>query len=55
MLAAEHVLSYLHGTWNQTIRYSPDSHETPNVLWGWWMRIGPEILTPDDLKWDAFS
>ena len=33
--AAEHVLCYLHGTWNQTIRYSRDSHENPNVLWGW--------------------
>jgi len=32
MLAAEHVLCYLRGTWNQTIRYSRDSHETPNVL-----------------------
>jgi len=21
--------------WNQTIRYSRDSHENPNVLWGW--------------------
>jgi len=29
MLAAEHVLSYLHGIWNQTIRYSRDSHKTP--------------------------
>jgi len=35
MLAAEHVLSYLRGTWNQTIRYSRDCHENPNVLWGW--------------------
>jgi len=35
MLAAEHVLCYLQGTWNQTIRYSRDSLETPNVLWGW--------------------
>ena len=35
MLAAEHVLCYFHGTWNQTIRYSHDSHENPNVLWGW--------------------
>jgi len=35
MLAAEHVLCYLHGTWNQTICYSRDSHENPNVLWGW--------------------
>jgi len=35
MLAAEHVLFYLHGIWNQTIRYSRDSHENPNVLWGW--------------------
>ena len=35
MLAAEHVLSYLRGTWNQTIRYSRDSHEDPKVLWGW--------------------
>ena len=35
MLAAEHVLCYLRGTWNQTIRYSRDSHENPNVLWGW--------------------
>jgi len=35
MLAAEHVLCYLGGTWNQTIRYSRDSHENPNVLWGW--------------------
>ena len=35
MLAAEHILSYLRGTWNQTIRYSHKSHENPNVLWGW--------------------
>ena len=35
MLAAEHVLSDLRGTWNQMIRYSRDSHESPNVLWGW--------------------
>jgi len=35
MLATEHVLCYLRGTWNQTIRYSRDSHaENPNVLWG---------------------
>ena len=25
----------LRGTWNQTICYSRDSHENPNVLWGW--------------------
>ena len=35
MLAAKHVLSYLHDIWNQMIRYSRDSHESPNVLWGW--------------------
>ena len=35
MLGAENVLCYLRGTWNQTIRYSRDSHENPNVLWGW--------------------
>jgi len=35
MLAAEHVLCYLRGTWNRTIRYSRDAHENPNVLWGW--------------------
>ena len=35
MLAAEYVLSYLRGTWNQTIRYCRDFHEIPNVLWGW--------------------
>ena len=35
MHAAEHVLSYLHGTWNQMIQYSRDSHENLNVLWGW--------------------
>ena len=35
MLAARHVLCCLRGTWNQTIRYSCDSHENPNVLWGW--------------------
>jgi len=34
MLAAEHVLCYLSGTWNQTIRYFRDFHENPNVLWG---------------------
>ena len=34
MLAAKHVLSYVHGTWNQMIHYSCDSHENPNVLWG---------------------
>jgi len=28
-------LSYLRGTWNQTVRYSRDSHENLNVLWGW--------------------
>ena len=33
MLVTEHVLSYL--TWNQTIRYSRDSHENLDVLWGW--------------------
>jgi len=32
MLAAEHVLCYLRGTWNQTIRYSRDSHENPNEM-----------------------
>jgi len=35
MFAAEHVLSYLRGTWNQTICYSHDSYENPDVLWGW--------------------
>jgi len=35
MLAAEHVLCYLRGTWNQTIRYSRDPRANPNVLWGW--------------------
>jgi len=35
MHAAEHVLSYLHGTWNQMIQYSRDSNENLNVLWGW--------------------
>ena len=35
MLAAEHILSYHRGTWNQTIRYSRGSHKNPNVLWGW--------------------
>ena len=35
MLAAEHVLSYLRVTWNQTIRYSRNSNENHNVLWGW--------------------
>jgi len=35
MLAAKHVFCYLRGTWNQTIGYSRDSHENPNVLWGW--------------------
>jgi len=35
IFATEYVLSYLHGTWNQTIRYSRDSHENPNVFWGW--------------------
>jgi len=34
MLAAEKVLRYLRGTWNQIIRYFRDSHENPNVLWG---------------------
>jgi len=34
MLAAENVLCYLRGTWNQTIYYSQDSHENLNVLWG---------------------
>ena len=35
MLAAEHVLRYLRGTWNQSLCYPPDSDENPNVLWGW--------------------
>jgi len=35
MLAAEYNLPYLDGTWNQTIRYSRDFHENPNVLWRW--------------------
>jgi len=35
MLAARQVLCYLRGTWNQTVCYSRDSHENPNVLWGW--------------------
>jgi len=35
ILAAEHILCYLRGTWNQTIRYSRDSHKNPNILWGW--------------------
>ena len=35
MLAAEHVLSYLRRNSNQPIRYCRDSHQTPNVLWGW--------------------
>jgi len=34
-LAAEHVLCKVRSTWNQTIRYSHDSPENPNVLWGW--------------------
>jgi len=35
VLAAEHVLCYLRGTWNQTILYSRDCHTNPNFLWGW--------------------
>jgi len=35
MLAAEHILYYLRGTWNQSILYSRDSHENHNVLWSW--------------------
>jgi len=35
MLVAEHVLTDLRNTWDQTIRYSRDSHENPHVLWGW--------------------
>jgi len=35
ILAAEHILYYLRGTWNQTICDSRDSHKNPNVLWGW--------------------
>jgi len=35
VLAAEHDLSYLRSTWNQSIRYSRDSHKNPKVLWGW--------------------
>jgi len=35
MLAAEHVLCYFRGTWNQTIRCSRDSHKNPDVFWGW--------------------
>ena len=34
MLAAEHVLCYLRGTWNQTIRYSRDSHLKPQRFVG---------------------
>jgi len=35
MFAAEHVLSYLCGTWNLTICYFRDSHGNSYVLWGW--------------------
>jgi len=35
MHAAENVLSYFHGSWNQTLCYSHDSYENPNVLWSW--------------------
>jgi len=35
MLTAEQGLSYLCSTWNRTIRYSTDSHQNPNILWGW--------------------
>ena len=54
MLAAEpwHVLSYLHVTWNQTIRYSCDSHENPGAGR---MRMGLGILTPDNHTRDTFS
>ena len=52
MLAAEHILSHLSGTCNQTIRYSRDSHENPNDLWGW---VDAEIPTPDDLTRGTFS
>jgi len=55
MLAAEHVLCNLCGTWNQTICYSRDSYENPNVLWGWKMQIGLVTLTPADPTPDIFS
>jgi len=32
ILADKHVLSYLSGTWNQTICYSRDSHQNSNVI-----------------------
>jgi len=35
MLATKFVLSYLRGTWNQTICYFRASHKNPLVLWGW--------------------
>jgi len=53
MLAAEHVLSYLSDTW--TIRYSRNSHENPNVLWGWVDADSAGILTPADHTRDMFS
>jgi len=40
----------LRSPWNQAIRYSRDSHENPNVLWGWWMQIGLATPTPADLS-----
>ena len=30
----KHFFCYFHHTWNQTIYYSLDSNENPNVLWG---------------------
>ena len=35
MFVVEHVLCHLRVTGNQKIRYSRDSHENPNILWGW--------------------
>ena len=53
MIAAEHVLSYLRLTWNQTTRDSLDCPKKPNVLWGLVMLIGPVILTPIDCTRDS--
>jgi len=55
MLAAEHVLYYLRGTWNQTIRYSRDSHENPNILWGWVHADWAGDTTPADPTRDTLS
>ena len=58
MLAAEHVLRYLRGTYNKYILYSRDVPRTlRNVLWtrGRLIPIGPVTLTRADRTLDTSS